>query len=256
MALTPSKPTGPADDKSDEVFAREVDDAVRRSDLEAFGKRYGLWILALLVLGLAAFGGYIMWHNRQAVNEGKIAEQYVTAMDAAEVGDVKTAKPILSKLADSSSEGYRAASMMMQANIAVRSDDGKAAIAAYQGVIADETLPQAFRDLALVRQTAIQFDTIKPEEVVERLKPLAVEGKPWFGPAGEMVALAYVKMGREDLAGALLGAMSKDRELPESTRRRTLQLAGVYGVDAVQDDESAAGAGADKNAPAGSQGAK
>ena len=256
MALTPSKPAGPSSDKSDDVFVREVDDAVRRSDLEAFGKRYGWWLLGLVLLGLAAFGGYIIWQNQQSKADGKIAEQYVTAMDAAQAGDIKAADPILAKLSDSSSEGYRASAMMMQANLAAQKNDSKTAIAGYQKVIDDDGLPQAFRDLALVRQTSLQFDGVKPEQVVQRLKPLAVEGNPWFGPAGEMVALAYVKMGREDLAGALLGAMSKDKDLPESIRKRTRQLAGVYGVDAVQDDESPAGAAAGNKAPAGSQGAK
>ena len=261
MALTPSKPAATASDKSDDVFVREVDDAVRRSDMEAFGKRYGWWLLGLVILGLAAFGGYIIWQNRQAAADGKVAEQYVTAMDAAAAGDVKTAKPILAELSDGSNEGYRASSLMMEGNLAAQKNEVKAAVAAYGKVVGDESLPQAFRDLALVRRTALEFDTIKPEQVVQRLKPLAVEGKPWFGPAGEMVALAYAKMGREDLAGTLLGAMSKDKDLPESTRKRTRQLAGVYGVDAVQDDaiqqdESPAGAAASTNAPAGSQGAR
>jgi hypothetical protein len=254
VALTPSKTTDKTSgDKSDDVFMREVDDAVRRSDMEAFGKRYGWWILGLIVLGLAAFGGYIIWHNQQAAADGKIAERYVTAMDAAAASDAATADPILTDLAQNSNDGYRAAALMTQANIALRQNKTADAIKGYDKVIQDDGLPQAFRDLALVRQTSLQFDAITPEQVVERLKPLAVEGNSWFGPAGEMTALAYVKMGREDLAGALFGALSKDKTLPESLRQRTRQLAGVYGVDAVQDDESPAGAAA-PNASAANEG--
>lgn len=262
MALTPSTPAPPStpadksDKKSDDVFVREVDDAVRRSDMEAFGKRYGWWLLGLVILALAAFGGYIVWQNQQSAADGEIAEQYITAMDAAEASDTGTAAPILSKLADSSNEGYRASAILMQGNIAAQKGDNAAAITAYKKVAGDDSLPQAFRDLALVRQTSLEFDAIRPQQVVERLKPLAQEGNSWFGPAGEMVALAYVKMGREDLAGTLLGAMSRDENLPQSIRGRTRQLAGVYGVDAVQDDESPVGAAGRAKASAGPQGAE
>ncbi len=224
------------------MFVREVDDAVRRSDMEAFGKRYGWWILGLIILGLAVFGGYIIWSNQQTAADGKLAEQYITAMDAADARDFKAADAILAKLDDSASEGYQGLSRLMRANIAASRKDSSKAVAEYQAVIDDQSLPQDFRHLALVRQTAVQFDAIPPALVIKRLKPLAVEGSPWFGPAGEMTALAYVKLGKTDLAGALLGALSKDKDVPESIRARTRQLAGVYGVDAVQDDESPADA--------------
>jgi hypothetical protein len=75
---------------------------------------------------------------------------------------------------------------------------------------------------------------------VARLKPLAEPGKPWFGSAGELLASAYLKQGRKDLAGPLLAAIAKDQTVPASLRARTRQLAGLLGVDAVGDPEQAA----------------
>ena len=66
------------------------------------------------------------------------------------------------------------------------------------------------------------------------MKPLAVEGAPWFGSAGELVALAYVKMGKSDLAGPMFAAMAKDGGVPDSIRSRARQMAGVMGIDAVE----------------------
>ena len=177
------------------------------------------------------------------------------AHQAAQAGDAKTARPIFQKLATGSNDGYRAAALMMEGNLAAQRKDDKAAIAAYQTVIDDKDLPEPFRNLALLRQTALQFDSISPDQVIARLKPLAIEGNPWFGPAGEMTAMAYVKQGKTELAGTLFGALAKDKTVPESTRQRTRQLAGVYGVDAVQDDESPAGAAPQLTAPAAGEGA-
>ena len=72
---------------------------------------------------------------------------------------------------------------------------------------------------------------MKPEDVVTRLKPLAAPGNPWFGSAGEMVGIAYLKMGKNDLAGVMFGAVAKDNGVPETIRERVVQLAGILGVD-------------------------
>src|SRR3546814_15311975 len=93
------------------------------------------------------------------------------------------------------------------------------------------------------------FDTLKPQEVVDRLKPLATEGNPWFGSAGEMVAIAYMKMRKPALSGPLFAAMSKDRSVPDTIRTRAVQMAGLLGVDAVKTDRNA-----HAGAPAGSGG--
>ena len=88
------------------------------------------------------------------------------------------------------------------------------------------------RDLALVRQTAAEYDTLKPEQVVARLKSLAIPGNAWFGSAGEMVGVAYMRMNKPDLAAATFKAMIADEQVPGTIRSRVIQLAGIYGVDA------------------------
>ena len=75
---------------------------------------------------------------------------------------------------------------------------------------------------------------LEPQQVVDRLKPLAVEGAPWFGSAGELVAISYMKMRKPDLAGPLFAAMAKDATVPQSIRSRARQMAGLLGIDAVE----------------------
>ena len=105
----------------------------------------------------------------------------------------------------------------------------------YEGIANDENAPKPYRDLASIRATAIQFDKLQPQAVIDRLKPLATPGNPWFGSAGELVAMAYLKQGKKDLAGTLLAAIAKDEDVPETLRSRTRQLAGLLGYDAVVD---------------------
>jgi hypothetical protein len=109
------------------------------------------------------------------------------------------------------------------------------AVKLYEQIASDGDAPKALRDAATLRAVAAQYDSMKPADVVARLKPLAVPGNPWFGSAAELVAMAYLDQGRQAEAGALFAAVAKDDKVPESLRSRTRQMAGLLGVDAIED---------------------
>jgi hypothetical protein len=97
----------------------------------------------------------------------------------------------------------------------------------------DKSLAKPYRDLATIRLTALEFDQMKPEDVISRLEPLAKAGNPWFGSAGEMTAMAMLKLGRKSEAGRLFAAMAADKQVPDTIRSRAVQIAGTLGIDAT-----------------------
>jgi len=98
-----------------------------------------------------------------------------------------------------------------------------------------------------VRQTQLEFDTLPPQQVVQRLRLLARPGSPWLGSAGEMLGVAYLKMHRADLAGPVFASIGRDENVPPSIRTRAVQMAGSLGINAV--DEPAAPAAAAQPVP-------
>lgn len=224
MALTP---------QNSEAFMREVDDAVRQDQLLTFWQRFGRWIVAAVIIGLIAFGGWLYWQHHSKTQSEAVSEDMDKAISSAVSGGAPDAKQ-LDELTNAGQSGYRAGALLIKAGAAARKGDNKAAIAAYQAMAADSALDQPYRDLALIRQTALEFEGLKPQQVVDRLKPLAVEGGPWFGSAGELVAIAYMKMRKPELAGPMFAAMAKDQGVPQSIRSRARQMAGLLGVDAVE----------------------
>ena len=224
MALTP---------QNSEAFMREVDEAVRQDQLLTFWERYGRWIIVAVVVGLAAFGATLYWQHYSKTRSEAVSEQMDKVIATAVGGGTPDAKQI-DTLTQASQPGFRANAQLVKAGTAARRGDNKAAIAAYKAMAADSALDQPYRDLALIRQTALEFESLQPQQVVDRLKPLAVEGAPWFGSAGELVAIAYMKMRKPDLAGPMFAAMAKDDTVPQSIRSRARQMAGLLGVDAVE----------------------
>ncbi len=217
-----------------EAFYREVDEELRREQMTSTWKRYGRWIVAGVLLFLGALGGFFYWQDQKRVKAGVNAETLVSAFEDVQAGKAKAAEPKLGRLAADGGPGYRAAALMTQADIAIQEGRDAAAVAAFQKVADDAELPEPYRQLAIIRRTAVDFDTVDPNVVIQRLKPLAVAGNPWFGSAGEMLALAYMKQQKPQEAARIFAAMAKDETVPASIRSRSVQMAGALGVDAVQ----------------------
>ena len=246
MALTPNKD---ADAARDNMFMREVDDALRQDQMAGIVQNYGKIILIGIVVVLLALGGWFYYRHATAEAAGERGEELTNALDAVRNNNLSGAANALKPLETADQPGYRAVSQLLAAGIAQEQDNPKAAAATFAKVAADESLPQPLRDLALIRQTAAEYDSLKPADVIARLKPLAVPGNPWFGSAGEMVAIAHMRMNKPDLAGPLFQKLAEDKQVPETIRSRARQLAGVMGVDAVVDPSKAQGVSAPVTAP-------
>ncbi|MEK6637169.1 MAG: tetratricopeptide repeat protein [Pseudomonadota bacterium] len=205
---------------------REVDDELRRDELQSFWKRWGRWLIGGILGGLALFAAYLWWENDKVANAGVDGEQMSQALDTLATSDTPEAEAQLKKLTTAKNAGYRATAKIALAALAAQRGDSKAAAKGFADVASDSSLAQPWRDLALVRQTVTEFDTLKPDAVIERLKPLAVSGHAWFGSAGEMVALSYIKLGQPQLAAKLFNDIAKDESVPETIRSRAVQMAG------------------------------
>jgi len=240
LALTPKNPTTTSERNAErraaqeQVFLREVDDALREDDALQLFRRYGLPAGVAILVGLAGLAGWMVWTNHVAAEAGQKGEALALALDQVDAGRYDPAKASLDAVAAQGGPGYTAAARLVEGGIALDRKKPDDAARAFAAIAADPHAPQAYRDLATVREVAVKFDTMAPQQVIDRLKPLAVPGGPWFGSAGELVAVAELKLGRKADAGALFAAMAKDTGVPSSLRSRAGQLAAELGVYPAQ----------------------
>jgi hypothetical protein len=221
-------PTDPA-----EAFVREVDENLRRDQAQDFLKKNGPWIVGALLLILAAIAGWLYWQDRQQRQAEAETERLNTVMTQVGAGQVAESEKQLGALGKSDAEGVSAAARLTRAAVLLSKSDRKSAIDEYRSVMDDKGLASPYRDLATIRLTALEFDQMKPADVIARLKPLAVAGNPWFGSAGEMTAMALLKLNRKDEAGRLFAAIAADTQVPDTIRSRAVQIAGTLGIDAT-----------------------
>jgi len=225
LVLTPDTPN--------ESFLREVDENLRRDQARDFAKKYGAWLIAAVVLFLAAVGGWLYWQQYQQKQAEAQSEELTKIYTQIGAGQTKQAQQGLKGLESSGNSVVRTLALLTEAAVALDANDKATAIAKYNAVANDSHAPQPYRDVALIRSVGMQFDQMKPEDVISKLQPLTKPGEPWFGTAGELTAMAYVKQGNKAAAGKLFAAIAADNNAPPTLRSRSAQIAGTLGVDAV-----------------------
>ena len=250
MALRPDSAQSPNDKLAvrkaaeRDVLLREVDDALREDEMSGAIKRFGIPVAIGALAILLGLAGYLWWDGNRKSGASERGEQLTMALDKIEHGQLAEGDKALVPLASSSAAGTRAAATLMRGGVALEQGKRDEAAKFFAQVAADGAAPQPYRDLATVREVAVKFDTMPPQQVIDRLKPLSVPGNAWQGSAGELLGMAYLKQNRQDLAGPLFASIARDKNAPETLRARARQMAGLLGVDAIDDVEKAAGGGA------------
>jgi hypothetical protein len=244
LALIPKNPTNDRAAQrrvaQEQVFLREVDDALREDDAARLLRRYGLTVGLVIVAALAGLAGWLVWNNHVESEVGRKGEAFTIALDQVEAGRWDPAKASLDTIVAQGGAGYAASARLVEGGVALDRKKPDDAARIFNAVAADTSAPQPYRDLATLRAVSAKFDTTPPQQVIDRLKTLAVPGGPWFGSAGELVAVADLKLGRKAEAGALFAAMAKDPGVPASLRRRADQLAAELGANPAQHATDAA----------------
>ena len=205
---------------------QEVDEEVRREQLKKLWDRYGLLFIALavlIVLGVAGYRGYQYWQAKQAAAASAQFEQAVTLSDQDKHAEAQGA---FAKIAAEAPAGYRSLARLRAAQELAQTDR-KAAVGAYDAIASDNSVGQAFQDVAALRAGILLVDTAPLDEVRRRLEPLSEPSRPFRHTAREMLALAAWRNGDTAAAKKYIDQVSNDPETPQGIRSRVEILSAL-----------------------------
>lgn len=167
----------------------EVDEALRREQFKKLWERYGVLIIALAVLFVAAVGGwraYQWWEAKKAAEAGSAFEAAIVLSTQGQHQEAETA---FAKIATDGTANYRALAKLREAaELALR--DPKAAVALYDSVAADRSLDQMQRDLAALRAAYLLADTASYDELKARIETLTANDRAFRHSARSLLALS------------------------------------------------------------------
>ncbi len=207
-------------------FIDEVTEEVRRDRLFGLFRRYG-WIAVVLVLLLVGGAAVREWQKARAEAEAERFGDAVLGAIEAPDGPART-----EALAAISADGGRGAVLrFLIAADAVNAKDRAAALIALDGIIADTSLSQSYRDLAALKRVMLAGADLPAADRIAVLEGLATPGRAFRPLALEQIAMIAVETGQTADAIAGLRDVLKEPQVTEGLRRRVTQVMVAMGAD-------------------------
>lgn len=208
----------------------EVDEELRRERLKKLWDRYGILVIAMAVLIVAAVGGwrgYQWWEAKRAAEAGGAFE---AAAALAEQGQRQEAEAAFAKIAADSTTSYRVLAKLREAS-ALAQRDVKAAVAIYDSIASDQSLDQIQRDVATLRSAYLLADTATYDELKSRLEPLAAAGRTFRHSARALLALSAWHASNAAELKRWTDLVLGDPATPSNTRNQVEMLTALSGAD-------------------------
>ncbi|MGX1171086.1 hypothetical protein AB7M16_007352 [Bradyrhizobium sp. USDA 372] len=204
-------------------FVNEVDEEVRREQLKKLWDRYSIYFIALMVLVVAAVGGwraYQYFEARKAAEAGAVFEK---AVELSEQGKHEDAEKAFTELAAKAPSGYRTLARLRAAAEAA-SRDPKAGAKMYDDIAADRSIGGEWQDLAKIRAAGLVLDSASYADMQQRLEASAAPKSTFRHSAREMLALSAWRNNDMTAARKWLEAIDGDGETPPGLRSRAEAL--------------------------------
>lgn len=201
----------------------EVDEEVRREQLKKLWDKYSLYFIALMVLVVAAVGG---WRGYQYLEAKKAAEAgavFEKAVELSEQGKHAEAETAFADLAAKAPSGYRTLARLRAAAEA-SARDPKAAAKMYDDIAADSSIGSEWRDLARIRAAGLLVDSASYADIQQRLETSAEPKSTFRHSAREILALSAWRNNDMTAARKWVDAIAEDGETPPGLRSRAEAL--------------------------------
>jgi hypothetical protein len=203
-----------------ESFIDEVSEEVRRDQLFAMMKRYG-WIAVLLVIVLVGGAAWTEYNRAKDTAAAQAAGDGILA--ALEFDASEQRSEALAALPASVITALIASSELQI------SGDLEASAAALDGLAADMTVDQVYRNIAAFKAILLRHDAMSPADRKIALAPLAAPGSELRLLALEQTALADIELGEIDAALAGLTVILEDAGVTRGLRDRASSLIVALG---------------------------
>lgn len=209
-----------------ESFIEEVTEEVRRDRLFATFRKYG-WIAVVLVLGIVGGAAFTEWQKATRAAEAKaFGDSILTALDADSPEARRTALAGAATAADGNPDRLAIQKLLLASDPTA---DKSGTLAALDAVIADASVPQIYRDLAVLRRVIVAGTDMDISARRAALDPLAIPGRAFRTLALEQMAYLSVEAGDTDAAITQLRTLSTDQEAPVGLRQRASQMIEALG---------------------------
>ena len=201
----------------------EIDEDVRRDQLKRLWEKYSIYIIAGVILIIAAVGGWRGYQYLEAKKAAEAGAAFDQAVELSEAGKHAEAEKAFADLAAKAPFGYRVlARLRMAAEVASR--DQQAAAKLFDEIAADRSVGVAERDLARIRAAQLLLESASYPDMKERLEAAAAPDATFRHTARELLALSAWRANDASATRQWLDMIANDGQTPPSLRSRAEAL--------------------------------
>ena len=199
----------------------EIDEELKQDRTKALWTRYGKYVAAAaaaVVIGVGASQGYSAWMRGQAEAAANVFQQALISDEGA-----AALESGIGELTD----GYAMLGRFHIAAGQARAGDAAAAEAGYLAISNDTSMPQLYRDAALLMSVMNAPQGADVGDLQRRIAPLADGAGSWKGLALELSAALDLQQGQTDAALSKLEAIVALAETSPELRQRAARLVDI-----------------------------
>ncbi len=209
---------------SDDSFIREVNEELRQDQAKALWDRYGPFVLGTAVAVVLVTAGWVAWDYWTSSRANKSGDDFSQALLLANQGKSDEALTALTALEKDGYGAYPLLARMRAATVLADKGDTAGAVAGFDAVAADNSVPTAIRDMARLRAAFILVDSGAYADVAKRVETLTADTSPLRHSAREALGLSAWKEARAADALKLFEQVAEDPSAPRNSRERATMM--------------------------------
>lgn len=209
---------------SDDSFIREVNEELRQDQAKALWDSYGPFVLGTAVAVVLVTAGWVAWDYWTTSRANKSGDDFSQALLLANQGKSDDALAALTALEKDGYGAYPLLARMRAATVLADKGDTAGAVAGFDAVAADNSVPTAIRDMARLRAAFILVDSGAYADVAQRVETLTADSNPLRHSAREALGLSAWKEARASDALKLFEQVADDPAAPRNSRERATMM--------------------------------
>ena len=175
---------------TEKAFFDEVDEEVRNERFKELMNKYGVYILAFLILALSLTVGYekiALWRQHKS-EQANI--QYVKAL--AKTDDYNNNIAELENIVATENGLYKDIAYLQIANILLDNNETDKALEVLNKIVKDDTTSAKIKEIAAIKIATYKVDTATFEEINSLLAPIVAKNGAWSLVAKELLAMSAI----------------------------------------------------------------
>lgn len=211
-----------------DAFIKEVSDEVKNDNMKVFWNRYGLLIIAFVVIAVSAAVSFDRIKAWKTAQNQQNTEEYMAAAQIQPDAPDKTIAA-LQQISQENRGIFSDFARLQIANVLLSQNKIEEAEAALENVANDKQVNSEVRHIALIKLATYKLDTMDRESFEKLLQPVLAEDSSWAPVAKDLLAMSYIKNGDMATARTIYENILKIKDLPESFKVKVQDMLSSLG---------------------------